>query len=269
MIAFFRQLCAAPFKILLFLLRFFHQNNTALIRLIWRIGGETDYANMLVATLAQNDIVAAREEARALLEKTRDGQIASTMAIFELYLARNPDAACQWIKNAEALECTHAEQLLFAKLCLGDRTEDYDAEQTATEIISRNDLPMNHTSRAYIELVEKHVEHQRWEQAEEILNRILSIEASPSAYAFKWIVELYRGNTNEANLCLAKYKQAVPASHASVFESVGYYYLNDLEQAKACLQRAIREYAVTRDYICFVKKELGSLLDIETVGAEG
>ncbi|MHC4292375.1 MAG: hypothetical protein ACYSU8_11235 [Planctomycetota bacterium] len=269
MIAFFRQLCAAPFKILLFLLRFFHQNNTALIRLIWHIGGEIDYANMLISSLAQKDIVAAREEARALLEKTHDGQIASTMAIFELYAARNAIAACQWIKDAEALECNRSESLLLAKLCLGDRTEDYDAEQTAMEIISRNDLPMNYTSQACLELVEGHIKHQRWEQAEKILNRILSIEANPSAYAYKWIVELYHGNTKEANLCLAKYKQAVPASHTSVFEAVGYYYLNDLEQAKMCLKRAINEYAVTRDYICFVKKELEPLLDGEAIGAEG
>lgn len=268
MVAFFRQLCAAPFKIVLFLLNFFQPSNIPLIRLIWRIGGEPEYAVRLIAQLGNKDLVAARQEAKTLLDKTHNSQIASTMALYELYMARNAEAACQWIRYAESLGCEHPEDLLFAKLCLSDRVEAYDTEKIAKEIISRNDLPMHYTSRAYVELAEKYIEQQQWQRAEEIIDYVLSIEANQGATGLKWVTELFHGNTEKANSYLAMYKKMTPGSHAILFEAAGHYYLNDIEQAKDCLNRAMSEYAVPREQICFMKKEFAGLLDGECVGAD-
>ena len=268
MVAFLRQLCAAPLKIVLFLLNFFQQSNIPLIRLIWQIGGENDYAVKLISQLANKDLVAARSEAKALIDKTRHAQIASTMAIYELYMARNPEAAHQWVQYAESIGCEHCEDLLWAKLFLSGRIEAYDTEHIAKEILSRNDLPMQHTSHAHLELAEKYIEQQRWEDADKLLERVLSIEANQGAFGLKWVVELSRGNIEKAETYLSTYKKMTPGPHASIFEAVGYYYLKEFEKAKTCLRRAVRDYSVTREQICFVKKELEQLLDNECIGAD-
>lgn len=268
MVAFLRQLCAAPLKIVLFLLNFFQQSNIPLIRLIWQVGGEAEYASMLIARLGSKDLAAARNEAKILLDKTHHAPIASTMAIYELYLARNVEAAYQWIRYAESLGCEHLEDLLLAKLSLSSHVGVYDTETIAKEILSRNDLLMQYTSRAYIELAEKYIEQQRWEEADEIVKRVLSIEASQGAFGLKWIIELSRGNTEKANTFLDMYKKVTPAAHVLLFMAAGFYYLKDFEQAKSFLHRAISEYSVPREQICFIKKELGQLLDNECIGVD-
>ncbi len=261
--AFFRQLLAAPFKILLFVLGFFHVFPPFLVRIIWRLGGEIDYATRLIGAIGKKDLAAARKEAEALLQQTRDSRIAATIILYEFYICHNAEAVHRWVMLAEELECSCSELLLQGKLLLCNRIDGYEVEDIVGQILSRNDLPMNYTSLAYAEMADKHIENKQWEQADEILDHVLSIENHAISHGLKWITETAQGNPEKGLSHLEQYRKAGFASFVTVFEAAGYYYLDDLDKAKACLLRAMDEYGVPKDYIAFVKPELASMLEEE------
>ncbi len=231
--------------------------------LIWRIGGDPgDGNNVVILTAQKKGVIAARQKAESILEKTRDSLIAAIMGLVEIHFCNDISAADGWIHKAKELECKNPELLLRLELMLSDVIEEYDTEQIIDEILSRNDLPMEYTRTALIVRVERLPGGRLWDEADEILDKMLCIEKNYEICFPKWVTCMAKGEHVQAEIYMEKMKGKVPEGQLRVRLATGWIYLGDKGRAMQCLKMA-EQAGMKASTISVSNRVLGKMIDSE------
>jgi hypothetical protein len=262
MIGFFRQLLAAPLRLLLWLLGFVPVIDRRIVsELIWRISGDPADGNSVVVLTAQKKgIIAARQKADAILNKTQDALIATTMGFVEIHLCNDISAANGWIYKAKEQQCKNTELLLRLKLLLSDVVEEYNTTEIVDEILSRNDLPMDYTRTALIVRIERFLGSRLWDEADEVLDRMLCIEENYEICFPKWVTCMAKDDHVQAELYLKKMKNKVPEGQLRLRLATGWIYLGDKNRAMQCLKMAERA-GMKATIISQSNRKFGEIID--------
>jgi hypothetical protein len=271
MISFFRELAALPLKLLFWICHFLHiPRKAAVAALVWKVGGEIFWANTWILQAAQEQgIEKARDLAGRLMERYKDARIAHQMGTMEYRFFKNPAAAAEWIRRAEALNCTHAEELLYLKLVLADHVPSYHPERIIDEILSRNDLSMEYSRAARLVQAELWIRRREWQKADDLLNAMLHIESEPQIHIYKWMTSLALNWPEQGQEELLIARKSLPGHRSLFFEALGMFYLDRPAEARELLARAIHQGMDVRD-ILLTEPALASLLPPpETVGGDG
>jgi hypothetical protein len=272
MVSFFRELAALPLKLLFWtchLLRIPHK--TALAALIWKVGGEIFWANTWIMHVCQEQgMNAARQLADRLMERYKDARIALQMGTMEYRFFKNPAAAAEWIRKAEAANCAHQEELLYLKLGLADHVPSYHPERIIDEMLSRNDLSMEYSRAARIVQAEQWIRRREWQKADDLLSAMLHIESEPSIHIYKWMTSLALGRPEQGQDELLIARKGLPGHQSSFFEALGMFYLGQPAKAQELLAQAIGQGMDARD-VLLTEPGLAVLLSQspETSGGNG
>jgi hypothetical protein len=251
MVSFFRELAALPLKLLFWICHFLHiPHKTATAALIWKVGGEIFWANTWIMHVCQEQgMDAARQLADRLMERYKDARIALQMGMVEYKHFKNPAAADQWIRRAEALNCTHQEELLCLKLLLADHVPSYHPERIIDEILSRNDLSMEYSRAARLVQTEQWIRRREWQKADDLLGAMLHIESEPQIHIYKWMTSLALGHPEQGQEDLLIARKGLPGHQSSFFEALGMFYLGRPAEARELLAGAIRQGMDARDVL--------------------
>lgn len=231
--------------------------------MIWCISGDaSDGNNVVVLTAQKKGIIAARQKAEVILDKTRDSLIAATMGFVEIHFCNDINAADGWIHKAKELECKNPELLLRLELLLSDVIEEYDTEQIIDETLSRNDLPMDYTRTALIVRVERFLGGRLWDEADEILDKMLCIEENYEVCFPKWVTCMAKGEHVQAEIYMEKMKGKVPEGQLRVRLATGWIYLGDISRAMQYLKMA-EQTGMKASTINMSNRVLGKIIDSE------
>jgi tetratricopeptide (TPR) repeat protein len=245
MINFIKNLIAAPFRIVFWLCSFFPAvKRLTLGRIIWNITGEpADGCNVIILTANSKGIEPARKVALKVLQETHDAAAALMMGQLEVHACCDVHAAFEWIKKAKDMDCKNPESLLKLELMISDTLDQIDTEQVIEQILSRNDLPGDYTKDALQVRMEIFLRDKKWDAAEEIADRILSVEEDSHARATKWVVAAARGNNDQAQMHFKKINNNVPPVlfHANL--AMGWYHLGQMDKAREHLTQCIKNGA--------------------------
>jgi len=178
----------------------------------WKLSRKPqDGANWLFLKYRKYGLEDARDLAKKILPQTKSCLFVSAIAFIE-YHNRNPKAACLWANTAKKAGYEEPEALLMLELILSDILEEYDRAQIVEQILSRNDLPGHVTLNALVVKANSLLDLQKWEQAEKIADRILSIQEQNDARFIKWVVSLKRDEKARADEHLQKARGKLPNS---------------------------------------------------------
>jgi hypothetical protein len=251
MISFFRELAALPLKLAFWLCHFLRfPYKAALAALIWKVGGEIFWANTWIMQVCQNKgMNAARQLADHLMEHYKDARIAYQLGIMEYKYFKNPAAAAEWIRRAEAMNCTHQEELLYLKLLLSDHVPSYHAERIIDEILSRNDLSMEYSRAARLVRVEQWMRRREWQKADDLLNTMLHIESEPQIHIYKWMTSMALGRPKQGQEDLLIARKGLPGHQSSFYEALGMFHLGRMDEAHELLARAMEQGMDVRDML--------------------
>jgi hypothetical protein len=270
MISFFRELAALPLKLIFWICHFLHiPCKAALAALIWKVGGEIFWANTWILQAGQKQgIEKARELAGRLMERYKDARIALQMGMVEYRYFKNPAAAAEWIRRAEAMNCNFQEELLYLKLILADHVPSYHPERTVDEMLSRNDLSMEYSRAARLVQAELWIRRREWQKADTLLSAMLHIESEPLIHIYKWMtsVALDRPEQGQAELSIAR--KGLPGHRSLFYEALGMFYLGRPAEAQKLLAAAIEQGMDVRD-ILLTEPELATLLPQSLEPLEG
>jgi hypothetical protein len=172
---------------------------------------------------------------------------------------KNPAAAAEWIRKAEAANCTHQEELLYLKIGLSDHVPSYHVERIIDEILSRNDLSMEYSRAARIVQVELWIRRREWQKADDLLSAMLHIESEPHIHIYKWITSTALGRPEQGQEELLIARKGLPVHRSLFFEALGMFYLGRPAEARELLARAIHQGMDVRD-ILLTEPALASLL---------
>lgn len=264
-----RQVLAAPVKLALYLCIFLPKvNPLGLIRIIWRIGREPEYAWRYIALTGQKKgIEAAREEAEKIFRECPTDQVAGMMGLLELG-QYNLVGAKYWLEKGKQCPEKNPEFLLRLELNLADHLDEYDAQAVVAKILSRRDLAMNCTMSALVVQAELFLRARKWNDADAVLERILRVQDVPVLRWMKWTVAKARGDEigAERQLRLASTKSHKAVSNISL--ALGWYYLGDMEKTRQYLAKAQQD-GVTKNMIIQANRELGAFLESDNYSRQG
>ncbi len=201
MIDFFRQLVAAPLRVIAWVLyRTGIADALIIIRLVCRVTGDVDdWRRLLIFLCRKEGIEKARFEAEKMIARFGSAKVSATIAWVEI----NDDAdsgmefARRWIKEAKEKKLKDADATLDLELCLS--TEAAESERVIEEILNRNDLRGETTRFALIHRARLLASNEQWAQAEKVVDRILAVEENFDARLVKWVTCYQNGLHGEAH----------------------------------------------------------------------
>ncbi|MBM4103166.1 MAG: hypothetical protein FJ263_03830 [Planctomycetes bacterium] len=271
MISFFRELAALPLKLLFWICHFLHiPRKASAAALVWKISREVFWVNTWILQAAQEQgIEKARDLAGRLLELHKDARIALQMGVMEYRFLKNPAAAGEWIRRAEAANCNFQEELLYLKLILADHIPSYRPERIIDEILLRNDLSMEYSRAARLVQAELWIRRREWQKADDLLNAMLHIESEPQIHIYKWMTSLALNQPEQGQEELLIARKGLPDHRSLFFEALGMFYLGRPAEARELLARSIHQGMDVRD-ILLGEPALASILPPpETAGGNG
>ncbi|MHC4530211.1 MAG: hypothetical protein ACYS18_03965 [Planctomycetota bacterium] len=222
----------------------------------WRLSRKPqDGANWLFLNYRKYGLEAARELAKKIMLRSKSCAFAAAIAFIE-YHNKNPRAACLWANTAKKAGYEEPEALLMLELFLSDILDEYDRTQVVEQILSRNDLPGQVTLSALIVKANSLLDLQKWQQAEKIADRILSIQEQNDARFIKWVVSLQRDQKAQADEHLQKAKGKLPKA---VFYLAIAHGLLCLGRKKEAME-ALRKAGKIESYLKHSKSKLGQLV---------
>jgi len=245
MINFIKTLIAAPFRIIFWLCGFFPAvKRLILARIVWNITADpADGCNLIILTANSQGMEFARKLTQKVLEETLDASAAAVMGRLEFYACDDAHAAFEWIKKAKQMNCKNMEVLLKLELTIGRVIDQIDTEKVLEQILSRNDLPSDYTKEALMVWIEFFLRNKKWDDAEKIADRILSIEELPYARMAKWVVTTAKGNNDLAQAHFKKIGKNVPPHVLYVNLAMGWHHLGQMDKAKEMLEQCIKNGA--------------------------
>jgi hypothetical protein len=186
------------------------------------------------------------------------------MGVME-YRENNLDCAKNWLEKGKRCPQKNPESLLWLELNLSDHLAEYDGQKIIMKILSCRDLSMNFTRGALAAQAEFFLRKRKWDDADAILERVLSVEDVPGIRWMKWTIAKARGDEMEAEkqLRLAKTKsyKAVP----NIYQAIGWYYLGDIGKTREYLAKAQQD-GLTKERITQINPELGAILEMDNLG---
>ncbi len=251
MVSLFRELAALPLKLLFWICHFLHiPRKAAMAALVWKVSGEIFWANTWILQAGQEQgMDTARELAGRLLERYKDARIALQMGMVEYKFLKNPAAAAEWIRKAEAMNCNFQEELLYLKLILSDHVPSYHTERIIDEILSRNDLSMEYSRAARFTQAELWMRRHEWQKADDLLSAMLHIESEPHIHIYRWVTSTALGRLEQGQEDLLIARKGLSGQQSSFFEALGMFYLGQPAKAQELLARAIGQGMDARDVL--------------------
>jgi len=261
MINFTKNLIAAPFRIVFWLCGFFHAvKRLTLARIIWNITGEPlDGCNLIILTANDQGLEPARKVALAVLEETLDASAALMIGQLELHARYDAQAAFDWIIKARNMNCKNQESLLKLELMISGAIDQIEAERVIEQILSRNDLPSDYTKDALRARTQILLKNKKWLDAENIADRILSIEENPYARMTKWVVAMANGNNDLAQMHLKKLSENIPPHISHINMAIGWYHLGQIDKTKELLAKCIKD-GVNPNFLVIAHPDFKDLL---------
>ena len=259
--SFFGQLAAVPIRILVGVSFIFPMlDRGGLLGAIWFLTEDAEDGIRLINYFAsKGQVSAAREKASEVFERCVDGRVAAAISLLEIQRWHNLRGAYEWIRNGREADCAYSERLLLAELLVSDHIEGYDTEQVIEEILGRKDLPMDYTRSALGVQAELFVRRGEWDSAEEIADRMLSIEDQIPARFIKWIVLVARGQEPEGFIKAPGMAKLNKGQKYSLM-GVGYFRGGNKAKAIEFLHKA-EEQGVSREAIVLMDGRVGELMD--------
>lgn len=129
------------------------------------------------------------------------------------------------------------ELLLQLELVLSDFFNEYDRVAVTEEILARRDLPAQVTLSALVSKANGFLEQQSWGEAEQIAERILSIQEQPDARMIKWVTCTAGGKRTCADEHLKRAQTQMPSPVFDMLLAQGWLFLGQVEGAMECLCR--------------------------------
>lgn len=242
MVAFIKNLIAVPIRMLAKaagLVTFVDE--TSLWSAVWKLcHNPYDGIPLLMLTYKRDGIEAARRMAEEMLPEAESCVLVSAIGSIE-YSCNDFEAVNKWVKMARDGDYKEPEWLLHLELFLSNYLEEYDSETVAEQILSRSDLPMLITLAALIKKANSFLDKQMWDQAEEIAERILSIQEQNDARLVKWVTCLRRGEQTEADEHFAKARGKLPDAVFAVLVAQGWLFMGEVGKAMEWLYKAEKE----------------------------
>jgi len=260
-ISFIRQLVAAPFKVLVWVCGFVPAFDALrLQKLVWFIGrGVDDGVKMIYMAAAKEGLEAGEVVAEDVYSRFPCGRVAAVISMLLVQHGQDFAKANEWVIRAQRDGCDDMEDLLLTKLYLSGQFAEYDATQIVDEMLSRNDLPMEYSRLAIMTKAEGFLRERQWQEAEELLGRILSIEERPHARWMKWVTATAGGDVQEANRQLAAIKGKMPEGKLFAMMALGQLYIGDKNETVKLLQKA-EQAGAKPETIESVNPQLASLM---------
>ena len=194
-----------------------------------------------------------------MFDKCADGRVAAAISLLEIQRWYNLRGAYEWIRKGREADCAYSERLLLAELFVSEHVQGYDAEQVIEEILGRNDLPMDYTRSALGVQAELCVRRGEWDSAEEIADRMLSIEDQIPARYIKWIVSVARGQEPEGFIKAPGIAKLSKGQKYSLM-GVGYFRGGNKVKAVEFLHKA-EDQGVSREAIALMDRRVGEFMD--------
>ena len=200
MIMFARQLIAVPLRLIGWAnahLQVF--NRLKLAEIIWLLAREpADGANVITLTAATRDMDAARQKAEDIFSQMPHEQIAAAIGWLEIGQERDLSAGRRWVDRLRVEGGQDGHSILQLEMFLAEHLDDYDQVDVIERVLSRNDLPGVITRDALLGKSRMLLKEKRWEEAEAITDRILSIEENGTARWTRWVTKIATGDVENA-----------------------------------------------------------------------
>lgn len=243
MITFIRQLLAVPLKLLLWLCGYFPIfNKLSLQEKIFFLTRDADDGMMLIWLTGQKQgIESARAKAERMLEKCQSAKISNMMAMLEWQQNSDCVAAEKWVSSAKENDYADRHILYLAEYIFSQRFEEYNQEQIVNEMLACNYLPADYTRIALLAKQDMLLEKKQWQEAEEIVDRMLSIKEEPSVRLSKWVICLAREDQVQADKHIAAAKSKLSAEDFNSSVGEGYLYLGDEVRAMESFYEAVKQ----------------------------
>ncbi len=242
MIRFLGNLVALPLQLLLVIVSIVPiVDRQTLIRALWYLTRRPGYACSLILLAAQRQgIDAARQVAEQAFAICPDGSIIATIGQIELQAGFYLDRAAGWLQRArQAPALLDPDALLLFMLQLSDHIPNLSTQALVDGILSRNDLPMDLSRTALGIRAELALRQQRWAEAEDIAERILSIEDHPTGRWIFWVAAAGRQDAQEAQRQFQLIPRILLGNQYPILIANGYLYLGDLFQCHKYLRQAL------------------------------
>jgi len=242
-IDFFRQLVAAPLRILGWVV---HRTGIAdaliIPRLICGVTGDVDDARRMLVLLCQNKgIENGRYEAESMIDRFRSAKISAAIAWMEIN--SDPDSgmefARRWVREAKEKKLKDADATLDLELCLS--TEVAESEHVIEQILSRNDLQGETTRLALVHKAQLLASRRQWTQAEEVADRILAVEENFDARLFKWVGCSKNAKEEEGQRNLRELLRLPLNGYQKALVAGGWLTLGDKEKAMEWVRAAEKD----------------------------
>jgi tetratricopeptide (TPR) repeat protein len=261
MIAFLRELAAAPFMVLFFAANFLKLPiSTALARGAWVVSGQIQWAQTWIWQMAKTRGPGQADGyADDLIRKTRDARIPGALGLYEYALNHNSESAYQWARKGDELCTHHKEALLSLKMMLSSRYQEYNTATIAEAILQRNDLPMDQSRIALLVQIFQLLDKKDWFQADARISHMLSVEEIPVLYCARWTVYMAQGRQDDAQQQLALAEKKLAKSEILRHQASGFYLLDRIEDARQYLKNAV-EQGLDVQNLSFHEPKLAELL---------
>jgi hypothetical protein len=257
---FFGKLAAIPFRLLADIGDFVRIYRTKGLRqIIWRLTGDSDDCCKLLFHLCKDGVTAqARQITEQTIAESKDALPAAVIGMLEIQFNKDSEAVRRWVLFAEEHRCHNPEMLLLLRLLISAR-EGQEDEIVIDEILSRNNLPGHFTQAALFSKAWKLTERKQWGEAEEIADKILTIEEQADARLTKWICCMVKGQEQEANAHLLQAKKCVSDSWFKLLVAQGWLHLCNESKAMEWLCEAEKTGVVLKES----KTPIGALFHSE------
>lgn len=258
MIMFARQLIAVPLRLIGWAnahLQVF--NRLKLAEIIWLLAREpADGANVITLTAVLKDTDAARQRAEVIFSQMPHEQIAAAIGWLEVGQARDLSAGRRWVDRLRTEGAEDGYSILQLEMFLAEHLGDCDQADVIQRVLSRNDLPGAITQDALLGKSRMLLKEKRWEEAEAITDRILSIEESAAARWTRWVARLAAGDVESAESQLKLAGEKMRPEVLWGFVALGWLCIGDQERALEILRKCRRQgkdaAIIDRDLALFV-----------------
>lgn len=223
----------------------------ALRRVCWKLTqGVEDGKNLIVLVCRKHGVKHVRAVAEEILAETKDSEIAATMGALEYSFGHDVRRANGWLRMAKENGYKNQEMLLHLELLLSNFFEDYESEEIIEEILSRKDLPAGATLTALVWKAHRFLEEQRWEEADQVAERILGVQEQADAQIVKWVVSMKRGDKAQADKHFDRGKGKLPEGVFNYVVAGGWLCLGEVGKAMEWLYKSDYEMFYIKESAC-------------------
>jgi Tfp pilus assembly protein PilF len=116
----------------------------------------------------------------------------------------------------------------------------------ASRIVARRDVSMPLTRSALTVLATSALHQRRWQEAQDILDRIFHIEDPVHLRWMRWVTAAGQGHRQEAKQFFDNAWTKSPKKDALFFQAYGWFLLDEIDKGKAALTEALSAGASSR-----------------------